>query len=385
MKQQPEIQTVYPFQAGFIAATVPITLSVIWLFPSPPILFILTCYYLYAAVLKLYNNRIMRSVEMCYESRSVRLFPGEETQIRVGIVNKGKFPVSQAKLNLSLDRNLILSEDQKTANDLNLISRYMILPQCKTVYWEGSVIPQKRGIYYMENVELILYDLFNSSSIHFPAIKRLKHEILVYPMFKPVAGVEELYKMAQGNSAAGYSLFRDELSISGIKAYEGEGFRQIHWKASARSGQMAAKRYQPVVQKGVTLCLYLTAEKAFYFHTHIEEFISYAAYLCRYFTERKMPYELFINLNGQNEPVHMYLNEGEEHFAGCLESLSLINEERRLLTKEYFNEYIQTKRASDNMTVWIGEKEGNLQKGSSKVVNKDGVIQEGEKRVLSIS
>ncbi|MBM7693359.1 uncharacterized protein (DUF58 family) [Peribacillus deserti] len=385
MKLRPMIETVYPFQAGFIASTVPAALVIVLFYPAKYLLFILAVYYLYAVFLKLHNSYIVESVRISDKIKRVRVFPGEKAQLEFGLLNNGKLPVVQAKLNFSLDKSMTVSQkNQDVKSDFNLISQYISLPPKKSVSWEIEVIPQKRGIYHIKELELILYDWFNTSSIHYPAMKRLKHEILVYPELKPVAGIEELFKITQGSASANFSLYRDELSISGVKPYEGEGFRQIHWKATARSGELIAKRFQPVIQKGFTICLYLTAEKSFSYHPHMEEYISYTAFVCKYLSERRIPYELFINLNAQNEPIQLHLNEGDPHFSLCLETLAQLSEEGQLLTADYFNRFVKSHRFSNNITVWIGEAAANVQTGFVRTINKDGIIQGGEKRALSI-
>ncbi|PLT28529.1 DUF58 domain-containing protein [Peribacillus deserti] len=386
MKQRPIIETVYPFQAGFIATTVPICTAIVLFYPAKYILFILSVYYLYAVFLKIQNRYVVDSVRFIDEMKRIRVFPGEKTELKFGVVNTGKFPVVQAKMNFSLDKSLTMTgKSHEDKNDTNHISQYISLPPNKKISWAGEIVPIKRGVYHIEDMELILYDWFNTSSIHYPVIKRLKHEILVYPDLKPVAGIDELFKITQGTTAANFSLYKDELSISGVKPYEGEGFRQVHWKATARSGELIAKRYQPVIQKGFTLCLYLSAEQSYYFHPQMEEYISYTAFLCKFLSERKIPYELFINMNAQNEPIQIHLNEGDPHFAITLETLAQINEEGLLLTADYFNRFVKSHRASKNITVWIGEGSANGQSGLVRTITKDGIVQGGGNRALSIS
>ncbi|WP_409298314.1 DUF58 domain-containing protein [Peribacillus sp. SCS-26] len=383
MKQKPIIEHVYLFGSGAVMTTVPLAIFCALYFPIPMLLFVFSLYYVLVILLKLYNTYVLDKVHFVDDPKKIRMFPGEGANLAFTISNRGKLPIPQAKINFTISRSLVLNDSGKEGGELNHLSQYLSLPPGKAVSWGREVTALHRGIYYIQDAEVILYDLFNLSSIHYPPVHRLRQELLVYPEIKPVAGIEEINKITQGSTAASFSLHKDELSIAGVKKYEAEGFRQIHWKASARSGELISKKYQPVIQKGFTLCLYLTAPASYYFHANMEDFISYTAFLCKFLSGKKIPYELFINISSQGEPIQIHLNEGSRHFLHCLETLAMISEEGQLLTQEYFNQFVSSKRASDNITIWIGEHSANRQGGYVRTVTKDGLLIGGGKHALS--
>ncbi len=58
-----------------------------------------------------------------------------------------------------------------------------------------------------------------------------------------------------------HSFLYDETAVVGIKPYEKESFRQIHWKATAKMQSMYDKHYQPITNKRYTILLYITEPK----------------------------------------------------------------------------------------------------------------------------
>ncbi len=54
-----------------------------------------------------------------------------------------------------------------------------------------------------------------------------------------------------------FLFYNDETSIIGVKRYERESFRSIHWKASAKMQELQAKQYEPVKNYSWTICLSL--------------------------------------------------------------------------------------------------------------------------------
>ena len=99
-------------------------------------------------------------------------------------------------------------------------------------------------MFQIEQFECVLKDPFHLLTVHLPVFDKLRTEIIVYPSPKEVAGLQELQQLLNGFYRTNFSFY--ETSIIGVKRYERESFRSIHWKASAKMQQLQAKQYEPV-------------------------------------------------------------------------------------------------------------------------------------------
>ena len=112
--------------------------------------------------------------------------------------------------------------------------------------WGLTLTATKRGVFQIEQFECVLKDPFHLLTVHLPVFDKLRTEIIVYPSPKEVAGLQELQQLLNGFYRTNFSFYNDETSIIGVKRYERESFRSIHWKASAKMQQLQAKQYEPV-------------------------------------------------------------------------------------------------------------------------------------------
>ena len=80
--------------------------------------------------------------------------------------------------------------------------------------------------------------------------------VLVLPKVIPLAGYEVASRRPIGEVRVTYRLMEDPTMIAGIRQYQnGDPMRSIHWRATARTGQLQSKQYQPTSVAGATLVL----------------------------------------------------------------------------------------------------------------------------------
>ncbi len=80
--------------------------------------------------------------------------------------------------------------------------------------------------------------------------------LLVLPKLIPLAGYDVASRRPIGEVTIAYRLFEDPTLISGIREYQnGDPMRSIHWRATARTGQLQSKQYQPTTVAGATIVL----------------------------------------------------------------------------------------------------------------------------------
>ena len=82
------------------------------------------------------------------------------------------------------------------------------------------------------------------------------HFLLVYPEIAPLEGYELASRMPLGEVRMSHRLFEDPTRIAGVRAYEaGDPLNRVHWRATARTGSLHSKVYEPSTVAGATLLL----------------------------------------------------------------------------------------------------------------------------------
>jgi uncharacterized protein (DUF58 family) len=80
--------------------------------------------------------------------------------------------------------------------------------------------------------------------------------LLVLPKLIPLAGYDVASRRPVGEVHVTYRFLEDPTLVSGIRQYQnGDPLRSIHWRATARTGQLQCKQYQPTSVAGATLVL----------------------------------------------------------------------------------------------------------------------------------
>ncbi len=82
------------------------------------------------------------------------------------------------------------------------------------------------------------------------------HYLLVYPKTIPLISYDIASRRPVGEVIMTSRLFEDPTRIAGIRRYQqGDPMRRIHWKATARSGTLQSKVYEPSSMAGATILI----------------------------------------------------------------------------------------------------------------------------------
>ena len=82
------------------------------------------------------------------------------------------------------------------------------------------------------------------------------HFLMVYPDVVPLEGFELASRRPIGEVRMSHRLYEDPTRIAGVRRYEmGDPLNRIHWRATARTGQLHCKVYEPSCVAGATLML----------------------------------------------------------------------------------------------------------------------------------
>jgi len=113
---------------------------------------------------------------------------------------------------------------------------------------------QQRGYYQIGPVVLESGDVFGLHRRF--RVETTPHFLLVLPRVVPLEGYELASRRPIGEVVLTHRLFEDPTRIAGVRPYEaGDPLNRIHWRATARTGQLHSKVYEATTLAGATILL----------------------------------------------------------------------------------------------------------------------------------
>lgn len=112
----------------------------------------------------------------------------------------------------------------------------------------------RRGYYQIGPLVLETGDFFGLHR-RFRVVSQPSY-VTVLPEMVPLSGYEIASRRPIGEIKMSYRIFEDPTRIAGVRRYErGDSLNRIHWRATARTGELHSKVYEPSTIAGATLLL----------------------------------------------------------------------------------------------------------------------------------
>ena len=112
----------------------------------------------------------------------------------------------------------------------------------------------RRGYYQLGPLVVETGDLFGLHRRYRVATK--PQFLLVLPKVAVVEGFDIASKRPIGEVRMSYRLYEDPTRIAGVRGYQaGDPLNRVHWRATARTGTLQSKVYEPSTVAGATLLL----------------------------------------------------------------------------------------------------------------------------------
>jgi uncharacterized protein (DUF58 family) len=122
----------------------------------------------------------------------------------------------------------------------------------KVVSYEVTFL--RRGYYQVGPLLVESGDLFGLHRRY--RVLTLPHYVTVLPHVVPLEGYDIASPRPLGEIKLTHRLFEDTARISGVRQYvDGDAFNRIHWRATARTGTLQCKTFEPSCIAGATLVL----------------------------------------------------------------------------------------------------------------------------------
>lgn len=145
--------------------------------------------------------------------------------------------------------------------------------------------------------------------------------LLVLPRLIPLAGYDVASRRPVGEVTIAYRLFEDPTLISGIRQYQnGDPMRSVHWRATARTGQLQSKQYQPTTVAGASIVLDLHVRSNPDHHEPVRSDLAVTAAASICYTLMQMQQQFGIITNGRDAADRLAESAKSQEFSDLNEA-----------------------------------------------------------------
>ncbi len=178
---------------------------------------------------------------------------GDTVAVVVRVENRSRVPVPWLLLEDLLPRQALLHDPP----NLRVVGRRVQLSMLmgggvKSLLYQLQC--NRRGYYQLGPLVLETGDLFGLHRRY--RVLSDPHFLLVLPKVMPLEGFDIASRRPIGEVRMSYRLYEDPTRIAGVREYlPGDPLNRVHWKATARTGILHSKIYEPSTVAGITILL----------------------------------------------------------------------------------------------------------------------------------
>ncbi len=178
---------------------------------------------------------------------------GDKVAVVVQIRNSGKLPVPWLIVEDSVPKDALEQRPPRIALDGKRVNILQLGAKAeKSLLYQVTFL--MRGFYQIGPVLLESGDLFGLHRRF--RLETKPHFVLVFPQVMPLQGYDLASRRPIGEVRLTHRLFEDPTRIAGVREYQqGDPLNRIHWRATARTGTLHCKIYEPSCIAGITLLL----------------------------------------------------------------------------------------------------------------------------------
>jgi uncharacterized protein (DUF58 family) len=209
--------------------------------------FYFTIVYLFFAVYLLSRLWARRTVERLRVQRHFvpRAFLGDRVTVEVTVHNAGWLPVPWLEINETLPIQLTAPPFHR---------RVISLGPHERRHLQYTLNCRQRGYYPIGPLTMQTGDLLG---IERRSLARAEPgHLIVYPRVVPLQRLGLPTRSPLVTLPASSPLFEDPARVMGVRDYQpGDSPRRLHWTATASTGRLLVKQYQPAIARETLICL----------------------------------------------------------------------------------------------------------------------------------
>ncbi|MEM7113441.1 MAG: DUF58 domain-containing protein [Chloroflexota bacterium] len=270
-----------------------------------------------------------------YERRfdQTRVFPGEPIKMTVSVGNDKFLPLTwlrfRDELPVSPEDSIISQAAVEVSGSYTLYNTYSLQGYEQT---EREIVLRfpRRGHYQAGPVTYESGDIFTLFTIE----RQHNHldRLVIFPQIWPLEELGLPTKEPFGELKVTRSLFTDPIKTQGIRDYQPhDRFRDVHWKATARRGNLQTKIYEP--STGMTMAVFLnvtTYEKYWmgFDSTLLERAVSVAASIANYGVQQGWGVGFYANgsVPNSDQSIRVAPGRSPDQLGFVLEAMAAVTE-----------------------------------------------------------
>jgi len=260
------------------------------------------------------------------KARNERIFVGETAAVE--IVVRNTYPLFYPYVSLS------------EINFGNILRSSFAPAESKVLVKELS--PRRYGVYRLGPLNIEIRDGFQLFSYSRDTGKCA--EIRAYPKLIPIQSLHLEARQQFGTIPVNDRIYEDYTSISDTRKYRyGDNLKRIHWKTSAKKGELYVKNYEQLADN--TMSIFLDRFEGNYGDALVDEkAMEYCVSLFKYYLELNIPTKVVTAtavVEGRN--IHQ--------FTELLDKLILLEPKEEIKVSAVLKDFVETSQYGDSLTV----------------------------------
>ncbi|WP_411843232.1 DUF58 domain-containing protein [Salinicoccus sp. HZC-1] len=323
----------------------------------------------------LYEKNISKRLSIEVLNKEIRMYKNQIDVIRIKITQDGILPILDGQISLSAGDDIRFDHDISTGIRQHTITaiKFTVMPK-SSIILEVPFRADSRGVSKIFKSEIRIPQIFGFDSIDLKQKGKIDHEIIIYPDRYAVHNEEMKNQMAQGTFMQKNALFSDPLMTTGTRGYlPRDNMRDIHWKASARTGELQTRIYEKTTKISWMILINLRSENSYAPPKNIEEIFEKLAFITARATQADIPYRIITNMVTFENHSFFRLDEGagKLHYKRTLESLARLNTVTYTLDFERLLRHVQLHEETPTHIIFTGIADDAIKKELS-AFNKKG-------------
>lgn len=278
-----------------------------------------------------WNRRSLNGVEYERTFGEKRAFPGELVELTLRVTNQKLLPLGWLSLEDQWSRALPLEDGllfDSPSGQIGLYRSAFAIRWFERISRRYRIRCTQRGFYPFGPARLSSGDIWGLFRQNLTD-SRLDW-LVVYPQVLPLEALGFPPKEPLGETKATWRLFEDPSRAVGIRDHCPEdGFRHIHWKASARRQELQVKVYEPTTSHNLVIFLNVATFARHWEGTKpllLEQAIAVAASIASHAVEERYLVGLMANgsIPHSDQPIKVLPSRRPDQLARVLEALAAV-------------------------------------------------------------
>lgn len=258
-----------------------------------------------------------------------RIFPGEVATLSLAVENHKRLPLPWLRLEEQVPEDVRFSQGLVKAHYLPRRARLVTAFQVgwyERVTHRYQLTVARRGCYTFGPARVTSGDLFGFQMVEREDLATT--DLLVLPPVVPLERLGLPPGLPLGGVRSQRSLEADPAAIAGTRLYDPrDDFRDVHWYATARMGELQTKVYEPMVDQSIAVFLNAATVDPAWAGLNsywLETAVTAAASVLADCSDRHVPTGLYSNghVQGQGGNLRLPVGPAEVAFPAALEGLA---------------------------------------------------------------